>query len=620
MLRTPVACLCVLVMPLDLVAMPVADDLSTLVKEYRQASARVGGSPQTRAREAKQTVGPVVERIGALGSDEALAFLVKESDEAVPEVGALCAGAVVKSGHARAVSLVLRRFAKRHRAVQAEILTALAQKEVSLDGLDSEILQIARAVREPELKLLLPPVLARFDTVSAARAMLDGVSSARSGARRGQERGGSYPDAVVAALGKTKSGEVKEWLASGAFRTSRQDETRLTVAARLAGLLKLEEARGELEKLISHRSVPVASAALEALTQLGVATSVGRITSALAARKGKSDLEYRIRALDAIASSGSEEAVKLIGAFARGRDADMRAVAMGSLGLMGQHPAAVDLLIEGLKDEQAGVRAGALRALAGVRNKKVIGPLIEFIDTEEEHRLRVDALTLLVKLTEKNMGLVAADWRNWWELAGPRFEFPDKESKEVTSVKTYDLSYFGIEVSSRKLSFVVDISSSMRQPVAVRSKKGKKSVPKIDVLKGELESTIRKLPADSQINILTFDATYRAWQKKLQPLAGGGRAKAVKFVRNIKTGSGTNVFDSLEHALKDKRVNTIYLLTDGMPTRGRITDPAAIVREIRVLNRLRSVTIHCIAFGEESDLLKKLAAQNGGEYRFINKI
>jgi hypothetical protein len=155
--------------------------------------------------------------------------------------------------------------------------------------------------------------------------------------------------------------------------------------------------------------------------------------------------------------------------------------------------------------------------------------------------------------------------------------------------------------------------------VSVRSKKGTKSVPKIEVLKGELESTIRKLPGDSQINIITFDATYRAWQKKLQPLARSGREKAIKFVRKINTGSGTNVFDTLEHALQDKRVNTIYLLTDGNPTRGRLTDPDAIVREVSVLNRLRSVTIHCIAFGEESDLLKRLAAQNGGKYHFIKK-
>ena len=82
---------------------------------------------------------------------------------------------------------------------------------------------------------------------------------------------------------------------------------------------------------------------------------------------------------------------------------------------------------------------------------------------------------------------------------------------------------------------------------------------------------------------------------------------------------GTNVFDTLEAALKDRRIDTIYLLTDGVPTRGRITEPGAILEEIGIQNRLRGVTIHCIAFGEESKFLEDLAKQNGGQYRFVDR-
>jgi hypothetical protein len=41
------------------------------------------------------------------------------------------------------------------------------------------------------------------------------------------------------------------------------------------------------------------------------------------------------------------------------------------------------------------------------------------------------------------------------------------------------------------------------------------------------------------------------------------------------------------------------------------------LKGVQELNRVRGITIHCIAFGEESDLLKQLAAQNGGVYRFV---
>ena len=141
---------------------------------------------------------------------------------------------------------------------------------------------------------------------------------------------------------------------------------------------------------------------------------------------------------------------------------------------------------------------------------------------------------------------------------------------------------------------------------------------KIEILKKELGRVVAELPRDTHINIVTFSGVFKAWQDTLQSLAGGGREKALAFVRDIKTAHGTNVFDTLEFALKDKRVDTVFLLTDGLPTRGRFIDAPSILREVRALNRLRGVVIHCVAFGEESQFLKDLAKENGGTYRFVS--
>ena len=56
------------------------------------------------------------------------------------------------------------------------------------------------------------------------------------------------------------------------------------------------------------------------------------------------------------------------------------------------------------------------------------------------------------------------------------------------------------------------------------------------------------------------------------------------------------------------------------PSAGRIQDIEGISREIKAQNRVRGVTIHCIAFGEDSELLKRLAKENGGEFRFVDQI
>ena len=114
--------------------------------------------------------------------------------------------------------------------------------------------------------------------------------------------------------------------------------------------------------------------------------------------------------------------------------------------------------------------------------------------------------------------------------------------------------------------------------------------------------------------------------KRLQRLVSGGREKAIDFVKSIKTGSGTNVYDSLELIMGDDRVDTIYMLTDGQPTRGKIRDPEKILKEIRVLNLARGLTIHCISIGEEEEeeeargFLKRLADEHGGQYRAVGKV
>jgi len=142
---------------------------------------------------------------------------------------------------------------------------------------------------------------------------------------------------------------------------------------------------------------------------------------------------------------------------------------------------------------------------------------------------------------------------------------------------------------------------------------------KVDILKRELERVLWMLPANTNVNIITFDANHRRWQDELQPLRGEGRTRAVNFARSINTGFGTNIFDSLELALQDRRVDTIFLLSDGQPTRGRITNPGQILQEIGRQNQARGATIHTIAFGAESDFLRQLAAQNGGVYRFVDR-
>jgi len=183
------------------------------------------------------------------------------------------------------------------------------------------------------------------------------------------------------------------------------------------------------------------------------------------------------------------------------------------------------------------------------------------------------------------------------------------------STNTGNYEYFGISISSKKIIFVCDHSSSMNQYVVCSD-----GIPraKLDIMKAELKKVVEGLPYDTLINIIIFDASISQMQTDLLSLRGGGRASAIGYIENIPQGRGTNVMGGLDAAFQNQEVDTIFLLTDGHPSTGRITNPADICWEVGRMN-VRNVTIHTIAFGNESSFLQQLATENGGLYRYVDQ-
>ncbi len=592
-----------------------ADELTSLVRQYKASLKKVTGPINQRPKLVVTHVAPILDKIAALSTSSSERWLAAELDNsgASPQVREAIPGALLAGGTENAVRLLISGLGRRPSGVQTASLRKLQFHKSSLN------------VEEAEL--LLSQLGARESKAAAA---------------------GDQLELCVAVLKNSENKATRAWLAGDAFDSAGGKIYRLRVLVRFAGELKLSAARDQLVELAGHRSRELAISAIEALARIGVDGSVDEITSGLD-RPG-TDIRRRARALDALVGSagGIEVAIR----SAASKDPELRAVAMGSLSLRSSDPRAMKALLAGLNDKDAAVCNVALQSLRSIRIKPMVGALIDVLANHTDESFKVKALGFLVNVSGQNFGLAAVDWKKWWSASEAAFEFPKQEEEGFTSVKKYELDYFGIEVSSKRLGLVVDISSSMRRLVAVKAEsleedeaeeaaggggrtraapaKKKKKEPggivvkdgkamKIDILKKEMTRLLKKLPADTFLNMISFDATFKPWQKALQSLKGKGRAKALFYVARITTGSGTNVFDTLEFALKDKRVDTIYLLTDGLPTRGRLTAPEAILKEIKLLNRTRGVTIHTIAFGAESNLLRQLAEQNGGQYRFVDR-
>ncbi len=95
---------------------------------------------------------------------------------------------------------------------------------------------------------------------------------------------------------------------------------------------------------------------------------------------------------------------------------------------------------------------------------------------------------------------------------------------------------------------------------------------------------------------------------------GGAKKGAVKFTRRLKAGGNTNLYAGLAAAFEDKDVDTIYLLTDGMPSSGEIIDTDLITENVLHWNKRRRIVINAVSLSKECVFLEDLARRTGGQY------
>jgi hypothetical protein len=168
---------------------------------------------------------------------------------------------------------------------------------------------------------------------------------------------------------------------------------------------------------------------------------------------------------------------------------------------------------------------------------------------------------------------------------------------------------------------------------------------KMEIAKKALIDLLATIDGTVYFNIITFAGEVERWQESL--VSGSMRTAAIKHVSKLKAmepprggggraragGGGTSSGEELKtdswaalmaaFGLQDEDVpnwkarsqaDTIFFVTDGVPTKGRVTDVPKLIDQITELNRSKGVVIHVITFDkEEAKKLAPLAERNGGQ-------
>lgn len=253
-----------------------------------------------------------------------------------------------------------------------------------------------------------------------------------------------------------------------------------------------------------------------------------------------------------------------------------------------------------LTDPSWRVRLAAVRASERLRSVATLPILIERLD-REEGRLRWRTARALENLTRLPFGDNVARWRKWWAKTGDGFGLPEPRARvgprpQHTSSR---ISFRRLPVVSRRLSFVLDASRSMEKPAP-----GAKGKSRWDLVVRDLCAVLDRLPSSARFNVILFRTEPEAWKRNLTAATRGARRSCRKWVEGVKPSGWTNLYDAVALALEDDQVDTLYVLTDGVPSRGSETRRRGILAELALLNRYRLVQINCVQAGSSEGLGK----------------
>ena len=406
-------------------------------------------------------------------------------------------------------------------------------------------------------------------------------------------------------------------LSSGRIRALREAEVR-TSAHRKKMLRILKRTRAELR--VSRQLLTSAARELGGLlARLGAIERRSALVLLSGAWLQPDDREAWLIWLDALVASDapacSAELARLV-RLQSGAPSRLRALALdGLVGIdpSGAQAAALRHLDEDLESLWHLV-AASIRALRDLRRKPSIPALIAFLGKKDIHRLREDAHAALVALTHQTHGPYEEPWARWWAEAGPTFEVPPEEPKQVAREDGSSTAFYGIQTFSDRIVFAIDLSWSMWRTVD--------RVRRIDTALKELGGAVGTLDDSRRFAVVWFGTRAGTWKTRM--VTGHEREKRAlgRWIKDVDGKGQTNAYDGLERAFRFARegagrpaADTVFFLTDGSPTAGPLQERSDLLPELRAWCRIERVRLHCIGTGESDPaLLASIAALASGRH------
>lgn len=271
-----------------------------------------------------------------------------------------------------------------------------------------------------------------------------------------------------------------------------------------------------------------------------------------------------------------------------------------------------------LNDTNWKVQAVAIDVFKNIGKFSDIEILIHKLKSSQP-RIYSDIIKALKYITGKDFGFSYNKWHKYL------LDYKELKSNEVSEEEIYKTisSYYALPVLGSNIVFIIDMSGSMI--MEVENNKGRR---KINLAIKELSETLNNLSDLVNFNIIIMSTEakrqgVRYFSKSLVRCDKPNVKKALEFVNQayeklgkLKRGRG-DFFDSVMEAMEFKNVDSIYILSDGVPTAGKYIYPESILEALKDINKYEVISINTILTGTRGineKFLKQLSSENFGEF------
>ncbi|MEM8884434.1 MAG: HEAT repeat domain-containing protein [Planctomycetota bacterium] len=345
-----------------------------------------------------------------------------------------------------------------------------------------------------------------------------------------------------------------------------------------------------VEKPLEHSNHVIRLGAIEAIGLLKHKLAVPRlieIHDRAAAKTGREGTTIRYESLRALGRIGGEQSEALLLTAGKDKDWRIRLAVCETLLDHARSEEALKMMRALFKEDSQILREACAQA---VGRNKVEALFPELVLTMREGNLRAKsaAYESLKLVTGQDFKLAPDVWEKWWrdKKKGKLTDEGKFAKGERISVSTY----YNFKIFSDHVLFVVDISGSMKWLEAPPQR--------IDVAKKQLVNVVRSLDPKTNFNLMTFASDMHTWNKQGGvPATKENIDKALVWIdKRFLPRGGTNTHGAIMEALyNNPKVDTVYFLSDGLPSSGSMEVQEEIIVALRDANRFRKVVFNTIA-------------------------